>query len=74
MFINKLDLNVKKTYVFSSNKGVKEAVINGLGIALVSRLIIEKELIAGELCQVHVEQDKLRLTREKAHRSMCYPS
>ncbi len=62
-FIQALDLQVQRSYVFSSSKGVKEAVVNGLGIAIVSRLIIEKELAGGDLVMVPVEQEAVRLAR-----------
>lgn len=63
-FIRSLNLKVQHSYVFSSNKGVKAAVVSGLGIALVSRLIIEKELSGGEVVEIPVEQDSIRLVRE----------
>jgi DNA-binding transcriptional LysR family regulator len=46
-FIKSLGLAVKKTYVFSSHQGVKEAVNCGLGVAIVSRLIVQRKLTAG---------------------------
>lgn len=63
-YIRTLNLNVQHSYVFSSNKGVKAAVVSGLGIALVSRLIVEKELSGGEVVVIPVEQDAIRLARE----------
>lgn len=63
-FIKALNLNVQHSYVFSSNKGVKAAVVSGLGIALVSGLIVERELETGELAIVPLNQDIIPLTRE----------
>lgn len=40
--INKLDLNIKRSFIFTSIQGVKEAVMAGLGIALLSRLTVQK--------------------------------
>jgi len=63
-FIETLKIPVKHSYVFSSNTGVKAAVLNGLGIALVSKLIIQKEIKAGELAIIPLEQNLPRLSRE----------
>lgn len=63
-FIKALNLNVQHSYVFSSNKGVKAAVVSGLGIALVSGLIVERELEAGELQVITIFQDVIPLTRK----------
>ncbi|GAB6991602.1 LysR family transcriptional regulator [Paenibacillus pini] len=53
------DLSVKRSYVFNSSQGVKEAVAAGLGIALLSRLVIRKELDSGELCEIPIKTMKL---------------
>lgn len=63
-FIQTLSLQKRHSYVFSSNTGVKAAVISGLGIALVSKLIIQKELRAGELVLIPLEEKLPRLTRD----------
>ncbi|AHF06585.1 LysR family transcriptional regulator [Desulfitobacterium metallireducens] len=63
-FMQILKLKMQHSYVFSSNKGVKAAVVSGLGIALVSHLIIEKELVAGELVVIPLDQEVVRLARE----------
>lgn len=62
--IKSLGLTVKKTYVFSSHQGVKEAVSYGLGIAIVSRLIVQSELTAGKLGSVKIESEKVNLSRQ----------
>lgn len=55
---------MKRTFVFSSNEGVKEAVINGLGITVISRLVVRKEIEAHELKAVLIKsKDKLSLSR-----------
>lgn len=61
--IRELNLTVKRTYVFSSNNGVKEAVINGLGIAVVSRLIVQRELASGELTMIKIKSINVSLSR-----------
>ncbi|WP_411348033.1 LysR substrate-binding domain-containing protein [Paenibacillus sp. WLX2291] len=45
----------KKTYVFNSSQGVKEAVLAGLGISMLSRCIVQKELEQGELVELVVK-------------------
>ncbi|WP_240417733.1 LysR family transcriptional regulator [Paenibacillus periandrae] len=53
-FIQAAGLAMKRSYVFNSSQGVKEAVSAGLGIAILSRWIVKKELESGELCQIPV--------------------
>ncbi|MEK4536740.1 selenium metabolism-associated LysR family transcriptional regulator [Peribacillus sp. FSL K6-1552] len=55
--INKLDLNIKRSFIFTSIQGVKEAVMAGLGIALLSRLTVQKELKTGELRTFHLKNE-----------------
>jgi len=45
---------MRKSYVFSSNQSVKEAVVAGLGIAVLSRHIVHKELESGEVVYVPI--------------------
>ncbi|WP_416829118.1 LysR family transcriptional regulator [Ectobacillus polymachus] len=49
VFIEEMHLNMKRHFIFSSIQGVKEAVKEGLGIALLSKWTVRKELEAGEL-------------------------
>lgn len=49
-FIQDSKLRVRRSLVFNSSQGVKEAVAAGLGMTLLSRWVIRKELEAGELC------------------------
>ncbi len=44
-----------KTYIFNSSQGVKEAVIAGLGISILSRWVVRRELAYGELAEVVVQ-------------------
>lgn len=57
--IQDFGLKVNRTLVFSSSQGVKEAVINGLGISLVSQLIIRKELEHHELTLLRIKGKKI---------------
>ncbi|HWQ43226.1 MAG TPA: LysR substrate-binding domain-containing protein [Desulfosporosinus sp.] len=52
-------IKVKKTYIFGSSQAVKQAVMAGLGIALVSCWIVRKELIAKELTAIPIEGKRL---------------
>lgn len=52
-------IHVKGTYVFGSSQAVKQAVIAGLGIALVSSLIVRKELKARELTAIRIKGKRL---------------
>lgn len=52
-------IQVKKSYVLGSGQAVKQAVIAGLGIALVSSWIVRKELIARELTTIRIKGKRL---------------
>lgn len=54
-FIRNRKLAVKRTFVFNTSEGVKEAVTSGLGIAMLSRRIVHRELEAGSLCEIAVQ-------------------
>jgi len=62
-FLNELikewGINVRKTYIFGSGQAVKQAVIAGLGIALVPRLLVRKELNAKELKSIRIKGKRL---------------
>jgi len=51
-FIQRTGLQVKRSYVFNSSQGVKEAVAAGLGLAILSRLVVRKEIAAGEIVPI----------------------
>lgn len=57
--VSSLELNIKKTFIFTSIQGVKEAVMAGLGIALLSRLTVQKELKSNELKTFHLKNEPL---------------
>ncbi|KHF34908.1 HTH-type transcriptional regulator CysL [Paenibacillus sp. P1XP2] len=52
-------LAVKRSFVFNSSQGVKEAVAWGLGIALLSRWVVRKELESGELQEIPIRGTKI---------------
>ena len=57
--LSSLEVNIKKTFIFTSIQGVKEAVMAGLGIALLSRLTVQKELKSNELKTFHLKNEPL---------------
>ncbi|MGE7609112.1 selenium metabolism-associated LysR family transcriptional regulator [Peribacillus frigoritolerans] len=57
--LSSLELNIKKTFIFTSIQGVKEAVMAGLGIALLSRLTVQKELKSNELKTFHLKNEAI---------------
>lgn len=57
--IKEWGINVRKTYIFGSGQAVKQAVSAGLGIALVSRWIVRKELNAKELKSIRIKGKRL---------------
>lgn len=52
-------IHVKKSYILGSGQAVKQAVIAGLGIALVSSWIVRKELNAKELTAIRIKGKRL---------------
>ncbi|KHF39886.1 LysR family transcriptional regulator [Halalkalibacter okhensis] len=60
--IQHLELKMKRSFVFSSSQGIKEAVSAGLGIAMISRLTVRKELELGELKEIAIANQ--RFTRK----------
>ncbi len=55
-------IHVKKSYIIGSGQAVKQAVIAGLGIALVSSWIVRKELNARELTAIRIKGKRLTRT------------
>lgn len=58
-FISELGLKIKRSFVFSSNQGVKEAVKAGLGIALLSRWTIDREIETNEIRALTLTNKKI---------------
>ncbi len=57
-FIEEYRLRMRRHFLFSSSQGVKEAVSNGLGIALLSQYIVRKELQSGELREIRLKDKR----------------
>lgn len=51
-FIGSYDLRMQRTFVLNSSQGVKEAVAAGLGIAMLSRWTVRKELESGDVSRI----------------------
>lgn len=48
-FLSNYGIRVKHQMIISSNQGIKEAVIRGLGLTVLSELVVKKALESGEL-------------------------
>ncbi|SEA48504.1 LysR substrate-binding domain-containing protein [Paenibacillus sp. 276b] len=70
-FMELTAIRPKRSYVFTSSQGVKEAVAAGLGIAMVSKWIVHKELATGEVEELRIRQLHLErsfsIIRHKEH-------
>lgn len=55
-------LKVKSLLTISSNQGVKESVIQGMGISLLSHSVIERELKHGDLSIIRLENQSFTRT------------
>lgn len=58
-FMQEAAINAKRTYIFNSSQGVKEAVAAGLGVAMLSRWIVRKELAMGEIKELRIRYNLL---------------
>lgn len=58
-FLQESGIAVKRSYVFNSSQGVKEAVSAGLGLGMLSRWIVRKELAGGEISELRIRQKLL---------------
>ncbi len=61
-FLQEHKLEIKRTYVFNSSQGVKEAVAAGLGLAILSRWVVRKELESGSLQSIPLKG--IKFTRD----------
>jgi DNA-binding transcriptional LysR family regulator len=57
-FIQDAKIAQKRSYVFNSSQSVKEAVISGLGIAMLSRWVVRRELESGEMSELRLNKDR----------------
>jgi DNA-binding transcriptional LysR family regulator len=58
-FIKNNSLVMKRSYIFNTSQGVKEAVASGMGIAILSRWIVRRELEIGEMVELQIKNMKL---------------
>lgn len=57
-FIQDAKIAQKRSYVFNSSQSVKEAVIAGLGIAMLSRWAVRRELESDEMSELRLNKDR----------------
>jgi DNA-binding transcriptional LysR family regulator len=73
-FIQGAGITPKRTYIFNSSQSVKESVVAGLGIAMLSRWIVRKELELGELTELRLRAASLErsfsIIRHKEEKTM----
>jgi LysR family transcriptional regulator, transcriptional activator of the cysJI operon len=58
-FLQHAQISLKRSYIFNSSQGIKEAVSAGLGIAMLSRWIVRKELARGEISELRIRHQLL---------------
>ena len=59
-FLLEHDIKMKNKWSCSNTETIKKAVLNGEGIAILSRMVIEKEIAAGEVRVLNVENTRLK--------------
>ncbi|MGI2297997.1 LysR family transcriptional regulator [Paenibacillus sp. GXUN7292] len=58
-FIQQAALKVKRSYIFNSSQGVKEAVAAGLGLAILSRFVVQRELESKDLVEIPLNEIRI---------------
>lgn len=59
-FLLEHDIKMKNKWSCSNTETIKKAVLNGEGIAILSRMVIEKEIAAGEVSVLNVENTRMK--------------
>ena len=59
-FLLEHDIKMKNKWSCSNTETIKKAVLNGEGIAILSRMVIEKEIPAGEVRVLNVENTRMK--------------
>ena len=59
-FLLEHDIRMKNKWSCSNTETIKKAVLNGEGIAILSRMVIEKEIAAGEVRALNVEDTRMK--------------
>lgn len=54
-YLHKQNIEMHKTWICSNTEAIKNAVLKGYGIAILSKRVVQKELEAGILSQVHLD-------------------
>ena len=59
-FLLEHDIKMKNKWSCSNTETINKAVLNGEGIAILSRMVIEKEIAAGEVRVLNVENTRMK--------------
>lgn len=59
-FLLEHDIKMKNKWSCSNTETIKKVVLNGEGIAILSRMVIEKEIAAGEVRVLNVENTRMK--------------
>ena len=59
-FLLEHDIKMKNKWSCSNTETIKKSVLNGEGIAILSRMVIEKEIAAGEVRVLNVENTRMK--------------
>lgn len=59
-FLLEHDIKMKNKWSCSNTETIKKAVLNGEGIAILSRMVIEKEIAAGDVRVLNVENTRMK--------------
>lgn len=71
-FLLEHDIKMKNKWSCSNTETIKKAVLNGEGIAILSRMVIEKEIAAGEVRVLNVENTRMkRKIKLIYHKNKC---
>ncbi|WP_339278173.1 LysR family transcriptional regulator [Paenibacillus sp. FSL W8-0426] len=73
-FLAQTGLRIERSYVFNSSQGVKEAVFSGLGMAMLSRWVVKRELTAGLLKEISIPGIRLERNFSFVRRTGQVPS
>lgn len=59
-FLHKQNIEVRKTWISSNTETIKNAVLHGYGIAILSKMVVQKELLQGTLVQVPIKDVSIK--------------
>ena len=68
-FLSAENITIQTGWICSNDEAVKTAVLENLGISLVSKMLVERELETGSLCEVPIEGKTFEHSFYLAHHS-----